>query len=111
MVNKVIGVLNKILPRGMKISTVSPPKLARGGIVNNPGRGVTATVGEAGAEAILPLENNTGWMDSLAERIANKINANGEVLQTIITLDGETIAKKISQVNGRRNIRMNGGVV
>lgn len=111
MVNKVIGVLNKILPRGMKISTVSPPKLARGGIVNNPGRGVTATVGEAGAEAILPLENNTGWMDLLAERIANRINANGEVLQTIITLDGETIAKKISQVNGRRNIRMNGGVV
>ena len=111
MVNKVIGVLNKILPRGMKISTVSPPKLARGGIVNNPGRGVTATVGEAGSEAILPLENNTGWMDLLAERIANRINANGEVLQTIITLDGETIAKKISQVNGRRNIRMNGGVV
>lgn len=111
MVNKVIGVLNKILPRGMKISTVSPPKLARGGIVNNPGRGVTATVGEAGTEAILPLENNTGWMDLLAERIANRINANGEVLQTIITLDGETIAKKISQVNGRRNIRMNGGVV
>ena len=111
MVNKVIGVLNKILPRGMKISTISPPKLARGGIVNNPGRGVTATVGEAGAEAILPLENNTGWMDLLAERIANRINANGEVLQTIITLDGETIAKKISQVNGRRNIRMNGGVV
>lgn len=111
MVNKVIGVLNKILPKSMKISTVSPPKLARGGIVNNPGRGVTATVGEAGAEAILPLENNTGWMDLLAERIANRINANGEVLQTIITLDGETIAKKITQVNGRRNIRMNGGVV
>lgn len=111
MVNKVIGVLNKILSKGMKISPVSPPKLARGGIVNNPGRGVTATVGEAGTEAILPLENNTGWMDLLAERIANKINANGEVLQTIITLDGETIAKKISQVNGRRNIRMNGGVV
>lgn len=109
MVNKVIRALNKI--PGITISEIKAPKLARGGIVNNPGRGVTATVGEAGAEAILPLENNTGWMDLLAERIANRINANGEVLQTIITLDGETIAKKISQVNGRRNIRMNGGVV
>lgn len=109
MVNKVIKVLNK-LPN-IDIPLITAPKLARGGIVNNPGRGVTATVGEAGAEAILPLENNTGWMDLLAERIANRINANGEVLQTIITLDGETIAKKISQVNGRRNIRMNGGVV
>lgn len=109
MVNKVIKVLNK-LPN-IEIPLITAPKLARGGIVNNPGRGVTATVGEAGTEAILPLENNTGWMDLLAERIANRINANGEVLQTIITLDGETIAKKISQVNGRRNIRMNGGVV
>lgn len=109
MVNKVIKVLNK-LPN-IDIPLITAPKLARGGIVNNPGRGVTATVGEAGAEAILPLENNTGWMDLLAERIANRVNANGEVLQTIITLDGETIAKKITQVNGRRNIRMNGGVV
>lgn len=87
------------------------PKLARGGIVNNPGRGVVARVGEAGAEAVLPLENNTGWMDLLAERLANKINAGGGVIQTIITLDGETIAKKITKVNGRRNIRMNGGVI
>lgn len=109
MINKVIGVLNK-LP-GINISTISPPKLARGGIVNVPGRGVVARVGEAGAEAVLPLENNTGWMDLLAERLANKINAGGGVIQTIITLDGETIAKKITKVNGRRNIRMNGGVI
>jgi hypothetical protein len=27
-------------------------------------------VGEAGKEAVLPLENNTGWMDKLADRIA-----------------------------------------
>ena len=109
MINKVIGALNK-LP-GINISTISPPQLARGGIVNVPGRGVVARVGEAGAEAVLPLENNTGWMDLLAERLANKINAGGGVIQTIITLDGETIAKKITKVNGRRNIRMNGGVI
>ncbi len=111
MINKVIGVLNGVLPSKWEIDYISPPKLARGGIVNVPGRGVTARIGEAGAEAVLPLENNTGWMDLLAERLANKINAGGGVIQTIITLDGETIAKKITKVNGRRNIRMNGGVI
>jgi hypothetical protein len=34
-------------------------------------------VGERGAEAILPLETNTGWMDSLADRLASRIGAMG----------------------------------
>ena len=42
------------------------PKLARGAIVNNPGPGVPVIAGEAGSEAILPLDNNTEWMDVLA---------------------------------------------
>lgn len=39
---------------------------ASGGIVRHPTR---AMIGENGAEVILPLENNTGWMDQLARRI------------------------------------------
>ena len=42
------------------------PRLARGGIVSTPTR---AVIGEAGREAILPLENNTEWMDMLAEKL------------------------------------------
>lgn len=44
------------------------PKLATGGIVDRP---TTAMIGEAGREAIVPLENNTEWLDMLAERIGN----------------------------------------
>ena len=44
-------------------------KLANGGIAT---RATNAIIGEAGREAILPLENNTEWMDQLADRIAQR---------------------------------------
>ena len=51
------------------ISVPEIPELAKGGIV----RGATqAIIGEAGKEAVLPLERNTEWMDMLAERLAAK---------------------------------------
>lgn len=53
---------------GFEIGSV--PYLAKGGIVDRP---TLAMVGEAGKEAVVPLENNTGWIDQLAE----KINARG----------------------------------
>ena len=50
--------------------------------------------GERGREAILPLDTNTGWMDVLANRIAQSLNADGsgDVNATInVILDGEKI--------------------
>jgi hypothetical protein len=32
-------------------------------------------IGERGKEAVVPLENNTEWMDRLADRIANRNSA------------------------------------
>ena len=43
------------------------PRLAEGGIAT---RSVLANIGEAGKEAVLPLEYNTEWMDTLADKIA-----------------------------------------
>ena len=63
-----------------KISTISVPQipeLAEGGILT---RATHVIAGEAGAEAVLPLERNTGWMDMLAERIASKMPAAGNVV-------------------------------
>lgn len=56
-----------------EISEVKLPRLAKGGIVNNPGRGVPLVAGEMGKEAILPLDNNTEWMNELAEKIGGNI--------------------------------------
>lgn len=49
------------------ISVPEIPLLAKGGIVNG---ATQAIIGEAGKEAVLPLERNTEWMDMLAERIS-----------------------------------------
>ncbi len=53
------------------LATVSLPRLAKGGIVD---RATPLIAGEAGKEAIVPLENNTGWMATLASKIAELIN-------------------------------------
>ena len=50
---------------------INIPRLATGGIVS---RSTIANIGEDGAEAVLPLEKNTGWMDSLATKLASKIS-------------------------------------
>jgi hypothetical protein len=47
---------------------------ATGGIFNRP---TYALIGEDGAEAVMPLEKNTGWIDRLADRL----NGNGITIQ------------------------------
>ena len=56
---------------GFNFRTVSIPRLAEGGIAMS---STLANIGEAGREAVLPLDNNTGWMDSLADRLAARMN-------------------------------------
>lgn len=52
---------------------ISIPHLARGGIIE---QSTLVNVGEAGREAVVPLENNTGWMKSLANEFVNQMNIN-----------------------------------
>lgn len=57
---------------GFNIPTI--PKLAKGGVVD---RATLAMIGEHGREAVVPLENNTGWIDELARKINGPNNNNG----------------------------------
>lgn len=54
---------------GFNLEKLNIPRLATGGITNGP---TTALIGEAGKEAVLPLENNTEWMDIFAEKIGDR---------------------------------------
>ena len=71
LINGFIGGLNQIkLPDflgGFSVSLPYIPYLAKGGIVDSP---TLAMVGEAGKEAVMPLENNTGWMNVLAHKLS-----------------------------------------
>lgn len=76
---------------------------ARGGVFDNPtvfGYGDTLQgIGENGAEAVVPLENNTEWLDKIAERLASSLGNNKP---TILQVDGKTFAKVVeTTVNAR----------
>ncbi len=52
------------------IGRISFPRLARGGVVDS---ATFAEIGEAGAEAVVPLENNTGWITKIAQQLATSL--------------------------------------
>lgn len=97
-INKVIAVplngLNAVLDKIQNVSFlgISPfswvswrapipqiPELAQGGVVK---KATTAVVGEAGEEAIVPLENNTQWIKKVAQEIAAEQQPNVTINQT-----------------------------
>jgi hypothetical protein len=113
LINGLIGNMNNIIKAAANITGIGGifkgvqipkiPKLAQGGIIDSP---MLAMIGEAGREAVVPLENNTGWIANLAANI-NKENGGGDTyLQTTIVLDsGEIISRQTKKLNrlGRNN--------
>ena len=103
-INTMIKGLNKIkLPdwvpglggKGINIPTI--PKLAKGGIIDSP---TIAMVGEAGKEAVMPLENNTGWITDLANKVAERLpsqsstnNNNDQPINFTIQVGQTTLGK------------------
>lgn len=54
--------------------------------------------GEAGREALLPLDRNTGWMDKIADRVATRISSGSSGEQSLVIyleLDGKVITKTV----------------
>ena len=83
-INSAIGLINKIPGVDIKkVSKLEVPKLAKGGIVDS---ATLAVIGERGKEAIVPLENNTEWIDKLASKLGN--NAPTKV---VLMLDGKEL--------------------
>lgn len=118
-VNGVIGAFNRFSIPAINVlgKQVSPkidfpdiPYLARGGVVSSP---TFAMVGEAGQEAVMPLENNTGWIDKLADKInlSNGGNSSRQPLNVTVELDGTKLGEIIidiinekTQMSGRNQV-------
>ena len=82
------------------------PKLAVGGIINMPGRGVPyhgATIGERGAEAVVPLTDSQ-QMALLGEAIGRYITVNANITNT---MNGRVISREIQKVQNQSNFAMN----
>ena len=71
-INKGIGLINSAIRLANKlpgisvgtVSTISLPRLARGGVLE---RGQVGILEGSGAEAVVPLEHNTAWLSRVAE--------------------------------------------
>lgn len=81
------------------------PMMATGGVVDRP---TIAMIGEAGREAVVPLENNTGWMSTMANAIAQNINMNSRPTggDVILNIDGRQFARIIKPYNDLENKRV-----
>lgn len=101
-----------ISPQGWKIGDLlqgSIPKLsiswyANGGVFDKPtlfnyGNGMLGGLGENGAEAVVPLENNLGWLDKLATMLGEKIGAEKPV---VLNVDGKVFAE--TSINAINNL-------
>ena len=89
--------------------SLNPPRVPKfsikwyqkGGIFDKPtlfgyGNGMMGGLGENGAEAIVPLEKNTKWMNILADKLAERQGSVPIVLQ----VDGKTFAQtSINSIN------------
>ena len=92
-VNSLIGVINLVPGINLgRLPTFNLPRLAKGGIISQP---TQAIIGEAGKEAVVPLENNMEWLDILADKLANKIGSSGG--SYIINMDSRTIQRGIAK--------------
>ena len=113
VINGLIGGINKVIAvpfnginsalqkiKGVSIAGLKPfdwiptisvpqiPKMAKGGVIDT---ATLAMIGEAGKEAVVPLENNTEWMDGLISRLVEALTGTNRPI--ILQVDGKTFAK------------------
>lgn len=94
-INSMIRTINKV--PGINIPSIPKiPYLAKGGIIDSP---TLAMVGEAGKEAVVPLENNKGGLRELASLLLAEMgprNTNNDSFgdgDLILQIDGSVIGK------------------
>lgn len=80
LINGAINLINMIPGVGVnKVPALNLPRMARGGVLDDGARLVVA--GEAGAEAIVPLENNTAWIRKVANELRGASDNKSELTQ------------------------------
>lgn len=92
---------------GKGINIPKIPKLAQGGVVDKP---TIAMIGEAGKEAVIPMENNLGALEKLSTMIGEKISGNGQPIQLVVKIGEDTILDRFIEGIRDKNFETNGEV-
>lgn len=107
IINRLIDKINDFIWRlnSMKLPAVFGrisigyiPRLAKGGVVNEP---TLAQIGESGREAVMPLENNTGWITDLAKMINERGGAGGAINLTVKIGEDKIYDKVVDYLNDK----------
>ena len=104
--NNIAGIFSKLMPN-LSISNIKKKLgLRQGGIINNPGSGVAIGSniigGEAGSEAVLPLDDTT--MDRLGSAIARHMVIN---TTNINQINGRTLSREVRQIMSENDFANN----
>ena len=106
-INSLIKTINKV--PGINLGTLKTfnlPRLAVGGIVNMPGRGVPiggAIAGEVSKEGVLPLTDSQA-MEELGATIGRYITINANITNT---MNGRVISREIKKINANNDFALN----
>lgn len=114
ILNKPISTINSLINKvnelpGVNISKLGYfrlPRLAKGGIINMPGRGVpvgSAIAGERGQEAVLPLTDSQ-QMELLGQSIGKYITINANITNT---MNGRVISKELQKIQAENDFAFN----
>lgn len=106
-INSLISNVNKLSGVNIgKLSKLYLPRLAKGGIINNPGRGVmvgSAIAGESGKEGVIPLTDSQ-QMALLGEAIGKYININATVP---VYVGNRQIARELKKIQAEDDFAFN----
>ena len=102
-INKLLDTINALPGVNMKpLQTFKLPRLAKGGIINMPGRGV-AIGGEKAPEGVIPLTDSQ-QMALLGEAIGKYITINANITNT---MNGRVISRELQKINGESDFAFN----
>ena len=87
-INLAIDVINAIPGVSIsKLTKLTVPAMAKGGVVES---ATLAQIGERGAEAVVPLENNLEWLDKLAGMLNERMGGSAPI---VLNVDGKRFAE------------------
>ena len=106
-INGLIKTINKVPGINLgKLDTFKLPRLAKGGIINQPGRGVmvgSAIAGERGAEGVIPLTDSQ-QMALLGEMIGRYVTINATINNN---MNGRVISRELQRINNESDFAFN----
>ena len=96
MINGAIGLINKLPGVNVgKVSKVSLPRLAKGGVL---AKGQVGLLEGSGAEAVVPLERNKYWIREVANTLLKELQNTGSLSANAANLASNSNQYNFTQI-------------